>query len=351
MKHNSQSIGKRVSVVVLSWNSIHHMEMCMKSLQNQTYQNLKICLYDQASTDGTVEYVKKHFPKVEITVFPENLAYARGNNLAMEKEFNAGADFCILLNDDTESDPDMVTSLIKTYQNGGSSIGLVQPVVLLYEDRKIINTIGNAIHYLGFGYCKDYKKQYRPLEKDKQILSASGVALLVSKEYYSFVGSFDEDFFMYMEDENYSWRGLLKGKTHILSSQSLVYHKYSFKRNEHKIYHAEKNRIMIVLENYTLKTLVYMIPILIVNEVIAVTYSIFGGYFRRKMSSYAYILTHLKEIFKKRRIVQKTRIVNDKIILRRFESDLLFEEMKNPLLLYIVNPLYRLYYKLLVVIA
>ena len=125
-----------------------------------------------------------------------------------------------------------------------------------------------------------------------------------------------------------------------------MWHKYDFHRRPMKIYHSEKNRLMIVLENYSLKTLLLLSPALLLNELIAVLYSPFGGYFTKKISSYWYVVTHLGTICRKRKHVQSTCTVSDKTILKKFESELQFEMMKNPILTNIINPIYRLYYQL-----
>lgn len=340
---------KYVAVIVLTWNGRKHLRRCFDSLQNQTYRNYRLYFYDQASDDGSLEFVRREYPGIVTYQFPTRGGYAEGNNAALKKCFEAGADLCLLINDDTESDTHMIEELVLSYERAGKSmkVGLVQPTVLLFDRRDSINSEGNAIHYLGFGYCKDFMKAYVARIEDMSIASASGAALLVSKEFYRDVGGFDEDFFMYNEDENYSWRGLLKGYVHMLSARSIVYHKYNFGRHAFKIYHSEKNRLMILLENYSALTLFLLFPMIAFNELIAVAYALISGYILKKLASYQYVLSHAPHILRKRQAIQSTRLVSDKLVMKRFESELLFEEMKNPLLRKIINPIFKAYYWLL----
>lgn len=340
----------KIAIVVLTYNGKNNLKDCFTSLKKQTYSNIALYFFDQRSEDGSYTYMRQHFPEVKSTQFPENSGFAKGNNDGMAIAFAEGASFCLLLNDDTEAEPDMVENVYNSYvqaKKTGKRVGLVQPTILLFDKRDKINSIGNAIHYLGFGYCKDFLKDRSEIDADREIASTSGAAVLVPKEYFETIGGLDEHFFMYNEDQNYAWRGMLQGYTHFVSARSIVYHKYDFHRRPLKIYHSEKNRIMILLQNYSAKTLFLLFPMLLLNEVIAVAYSPFGGYFVKKIASYWYVLTHISLIRQKRREVQQTRTVLDREIMKKFEPELTFEVMKNPLLKYIVNPIYRSYYHLL----
>jgi hypothetical protein len=337
-------------VIVLTYNGKDNLKICLDSLRKQTYRNRSLYYYDQASHDGSHEYVKNNYPEVTCVRFPKNVGYAKGNNEGLKRAFNDGAEVCLVLNDDTESEPDMIEELIASFtraQKKNRKVGLVQPTILLFDKRTQINTIGNAIHYLGFGFCKDFLKRHPLTKEDQEITSASGAAMLITKEYFESVGRYDEDFFMYNEDQNLSWRGLLKGYTHFVSARSILYHKYDFHRSPLKIYHSEKNRIMILFENYSARTLLFIFPIFFLNEIIAILYAPFGKCFTQKMSSYWYLATHIRQILSKRKKIQSNRTVPDKNVLEKFESELIFEVMKNPLLIYLINPLYHLYYNIL----
>lgn len=339
-----------VGVIVLTYNGKQNLKPCFSSLINQTYPRIRVYHFDQASTDGSHQFVRKHFPSVTATRLNENVGFAQGNNIGMKRAFADGADVCLLINDDTVAKPTMVEELIRTYLSMSElkeNIGLVQPVILLHDQPQKINSIGNAIHYLGFGYCNNLGETYHHIEHDMPIASASGAAMLVSKKYHADIGGLDEDFFMYNEDQNYSWRGLLKGYDHVLSSRAILYHKYNFRRNPSKIYHSEKNRLMMLLENYSRTTLAFLFPLLISNEIAAIAYSLFSGYFVRKISSYWYVFAHVRHIARKRKTIQNTRTISDRKILTLFKPTMEFDEMRHPLVISVLNPIYNLYYRIL----
>ena len=90
-----------VHVIVITCNGRRHLEGCFTSLEKTAYPNYAVWLVDNASSDGSAEYVVEHFPHVRILRNEENLGFARGNNLAMIRALDAGADYIFLLNDDT----------------------------------------------------------------------------------------------------------------------------------------------------------------------------------------------------------------------------------------------------------
>jgi GT2 family glycosyltransferase len=341
-----------VAVLVLCTNEKHFMDDCMSSLLAQSHTNVGIYLLDNNSSDGSVEYVKEKFPSVKILHFESNLGYSKANNNGLKEAFDRdNADFCLVLNSDVKCKENMIEEMLKTYKANrlqNSKVGLIQPVILLYDEPEKLNTVGNAIHYLGFGYCKDYKKKYIPLDSDKEIIFASGAAMLVSKEYYNDVGLINEDFFLYYEDQNYSWRGLLKGYKHFVCAKAEMLHKYRFKSYPFKMYHSEKNRVMILLENYSWKTLLLLSPALALNAFFLFTHSIFNGWFKSKVRSVLYIFSHFGYIMKVRKHIQETRSVRDKELIRRFESRIDFEATDNKITKNIVSPLYSFYYKLII---
>lgn len=334
----------KVIVLVLGYKAIRYLDECIVSLTKQTYKNFEIWFGDNNSNDGSIGYLNKNFPKVKTFQFKENGGYAGGNNKLIKKAFENEADFCLVLNADTKSDQNLICELVNSYEESSENnkVGLIQPLVMLYDKPEKINSAGNVIHYLGFGYCGGYMSDKIP-KNDKEIISVSGTAMLIPREYYESVGLFDEEFFMYNEDQDYSWRGLMMGYKHFLSVKSKIWHKYSFSKNENKWYHSEKNRLMMILKNYEKKTLLKLIPIIIFNEVAMLVYSLFDGWFFKKIKSYVFLFKNIEKIKNKRKNIQSTRSVKDKELMKMFESKLDFEIMNNLIIKIAINPIYRFY--------
>lgn len=343
-----------VAVIILNYNTKDYLSALLKSLSKQSYRNLIIYLIDNHSNDGSQAQISRlrqdYVGQAKLkTIFNTvNVGYAKANNLGLKKAFTEGADLCLLLNPDVIADKKMIEKLVDSFNQKIKSVkrlGLIQPVILLTKFKNKINSFGNIIHYLGFGYCGDYLRDYQKLTNDKKIFSVSGAAMLVTQQYFNQVGGFDDDFFMISEDQDLSWRGLLYGYQHYISTGAVAYHDYYYNRHPQKKFFEEKNRLMMLLKNYSTKTLFLLAPILLINEIAILTYSIIEGGIGLKLKTYWLIFHNRKIILNKRNEVQKKRIIADKALFREFKPTIDFSPINNLVIRYLVNPLYLIYYR------
>jgi GT2 family glycosyltransferase len=314
-----------VYILILHFNDPEHLLLAIESAQKQSYPNKQIVVIDNHSEHSPKRILDK-FSDIKTLYLEKNLGYAAANNFGMDYAFHRQADFALLQNADVELENSCLSEMINLWQKEKGQIGLVQPKILLQKKRNIINTDGNAIHILGFGYCKNYKMKDQKVEKNHEILSASGACLLVSQQYYHSVGKFDENFFLYNEDQAYSWRGLLLAYHHFLCSSAIAYHDYSFSKNTGKMLFSESNRLSSLIMFYSLKSLLLLFPIFFVTEIGIILTSILEGWFFTKMKSYWRFFTQLSLTLEKRNQIQKSRKVPDSQLMRTFDTKLNFAE-------------------------
>ena len=119
-----------------------------------------------------------------------------------------------------------------------------------------------------------------------------------------------------------------------------------FSRNPKKFYYSEKNRLQLLLKNYQAKTLLLILPSLILVELAELCFALTTGWLVLKVRSYFEILVLLPSIFRKRKIVQSLRRVNDTEITKLFVGTLRVSGVKNPLLDRVLSPLLYGYWKL-----
>jgi len=86
-----------VSIIIVNWNAKNYLQKCIESLLEQTYQNFEIIFVDNASSDGSVEFVKTNFPKIKIIENKKNLGFAKGNNIGIK---NSQGEIICLFNPD-----------------------------------------------------------------------------------------------------------------------------------------------------------------------------------------------------------------------------------------------------------
>lgn len=310
------------SIIVLNYNAKEYLDKCLKSLQDINYpkDRYQIVLVDNASTDGSVEFVKKNFPEIRLIANKQNFGFMKGNNIALKA---IESEYYVLLNPDTFVDKDWLINLVEVAKSDGS-IGLCSSKILAMDDKSKINYAGGMVNFLGFSWPRGFD------EKDDgrfgalgEIGFASGASMLIKKDVLDRIGLLDEDFFMYYEDVDYSWRARLFGYKVVYVPKSLVYHKHegSVKKSmgfKRKFYHLEKNRVETILKNYSRKSLLFLLPFIVLVELGLVFYFLIFHRSLLKFFGYAHLIRHIKRLFKKRTEVQQNRTVSDKQIFKYF---------------------------------
>ena len=122
-----------VIFVVLNFNRREDTLQCISSLAQNTYNNQKIILLDNSSSDGSVEAVAARFPEVQIIPLQQNLGYAGNNNVGIDEAMRQKAEWIFVLNEDTILAPDCVAQLISVGESD-PSIGIVGPMVYHHDE-------------------------------------------------------------------------------------------------------------------------------------------------------------------------------------------------------------------------
>lgn len=337
----------RVLIVILVYNGADYIGDCLSSLAKITYpkNNFEILVIDNASTDNSVEFIKRNFAEIKLIENEHNIGFAAGNNIGFKYAADNGFDYVYLLNQDTVVDPDFLAGVVEVVRSD-KRIAAVQSKLLLYHDKGKINSIGNEIHYLGFGFAGGHQTADLEL-KSREITYPSGSACLFDVRKLREVGYFNPEFFMYHEDADLGWRIWLAGFTCMLAPKSVVYHKYEFSRSIKKYYFMERNRYLVVLQNYKLATLLLITPACLVMEAGLLLYSFVTGFWIQKFKAYGYFLNlkSWQKIFKARKFVQAHRKVSDREVVKRFVGRIDFQDIDNPILKYIANPIFNLYWQ------
>ncbi|PIP17922.1 MAG: hypothetical protein COY82_02345 [Parcubacteria group bacterium CG_4_10_14_0_8_um_filter_35_7] len=337
----------KVAIIIVTYNGREYLPELFKNLFSQSYPQEKffIIVVDNGSSDETARYIKESFPEAELIQNRYNVGFAEGNNIGVRVAIKNGADYVVFLNQDTIVASNWLEELVKVAESD-KTVGMVQSKILLWTEKDKINSLGNHIHFLGFAFCGGYKEQDKAIEGTPEITYASGAAMLVKIEVLEKVGLFDKDLFLYHEDVDLGWRTRLMGYRIVLAPKSIVYHKYEFARSVEKYYWMERNRFVVMLKNYKWSTLLFMSLPLAFMEAGLLFYSLFSGEFLQKLKGYFYFLNlfNLYKIFKKREKIQKNRKIKDKDIIKFFVGKIEFQEIENPILKHIINPLFNFYW-------
>jgi hypothetical protein len=324
-----------------------YLTECYTSLSQQTNQLFDIFIADNSTSNESVRTIKKLAPRAMIVCNKENLGWAGGNN-SIIKTHLAEYDYFVILNMDTVLEKDWLAELISAVER--SKYQIVQSKVLIHDNGNI-NSLGNRINYLGYGYCNafglpgdtKYDTEKWPIDY------ASGASMIVKREVFEKIGFFREEFFMYHDDLEFSWRARLAGYKVGLAEESICHHKYSFGSTMNHIYYMERNRLITLFSLEKARTILLMLPMLIPFEIAMILYMAFTGNLSKKIRSLYYLFTPtgIGLIHKIRKEVKGYRALRDREVVKSFAGKVIFAEIKNPVLNLIANPVLNLYWILI----
>jgi GT2 family glycosyltransferase len=285
----------------------------LPSLVAQTYPSYEILVMDNGSSDGGPEYVEAEFPQVRVFRNGRNLGFVGANHRGFGE---ARGHLVVLLNPDTEVEPRWLEELIDGLGTD-PSVGLATSQIRLFDERDRLNTCGNDIHVTGFGFCRGLGEPPSRYALPERAAAVSGAAFVIRREVLDRIGGFDEDFFLYLEDTDLSFRANLAGYEIRYVPGSIVYHKYRLKLRPQKFFFLERNRIVMLAKNLDAGTLLALSPALLLAEAMTWAHAVLGGreYVAAKLRAYRWLLSNVRGIARRRARVQRLRRVGDRELL------------------------------------
>ncbi len=310
----------RVSLVVFNYNGKIHLREYFTSVFKQTKVPDEIILFDNGSSDESVAYVAKRFPKVKIFQNSFNAGTALGSNIAFS---HTSGDYVIFQSNDIVLDSHCIKSLINTI-NDDPTIGICTSVAL-YIDRdtkKKTHKIENAGGYqdiFGFSWPAQNGKKLKSIPSVKEVFLSYGSSFIIRRHLFETVGGFDDAFFTLNDDVDLSWRVRLQKYRIVYTKRSFLYHKGHatlgplFPRWV-KRYWSERNCMRTLLKNYGLSSLIFILPGYFSLLTAEMAYYCLRGRFDlfwAVLKAVAWNMRYFPDTMSKRAIVQKKRKVND----------------------------------------
>lgn len=245
----------KLAIVILNWNGKELLKKFVPSvIKNST--EAEIYLADNASTDGSITYIKSTFPSIKIIQNKENGGYAKGYNDALSL---IDADIFCLLNSDVEVTNNWLKPVIDVFKNEAKT-AIIQPKILDYNNKAYFEYAGAAggfIDKYGYPYCRG--RIFETIEKDEgqyndtsEIFWASGACLFIRRTVFKELNGFDEHFFAHMEEIDLCWRAKNKGFIVKYVGKSVIYHVGGAtlkNTNPKKTYLNFRNSLFMVTKN------------------------------------------------------------------------------------------------------
>jgi hypothetical protein len=208
-----------------------------------TYPNFQVVVVDNGSDDGSQEAIRERFTSVTLLENGENLGFAGGNNVGISFALQRGADYVLLLNNDTVVDPRCLTLLVDA-ADGNERIGIVGPTIYYFDEPGLVWSAGGRMDWRrGRPYLSP------PSRDEDEVDYVTGCAMLVKSEVIRRIGLLDERFFMYFEEVDWCIRAKRVGFEVVHVPEAKVWHKISLEKqfaSPRISYYMTRNRLLFL---------------------------------------------------------------------------------------------------------
>lgn len=263
-----------ISIVIPNYNGEEHLRTLYVSLKKQTYSDYSIVLVDNGSSDGSVSFTEKEFPRSHRIKLGYNSGFAKAVNDGIKFSLKeTKAEYILLLNNDIELSPDFLQTAIETFQKHYEA-SILAVKMLNYFQRNIIDDCGDFIKAnggspLARGHGEKDSGQF---DNEEFIFGACAGAAFYKREVFSEVGYFDETFFAYYEDIDFSFRAQLMGLKCYYQPKAVCYHKRggtsSIATHGFQTEMCERNLVLMRIKNYPLVTYIVYQPLFFIARVV-----------------------------------------------------------------------------------
>lgn len=255
-----------VDVLVVSWNGRHHLETLLPALEDQQVPGVavRVRLFDNGSTDGTVAWVRCAHPRVDVLANPTNIGFSAANNRLAEQ---SSASALALVNNDTRPRSDWLAELVMALREAPADVAALSGCIVDWEGGRLDFGRG-VMTFDGHAFQLDY---HRPLaevempEEGSELLFPCGGNMIVRRDVYLAAGGFDEAYFAYLEDVDLGWRLWAAGER-VLSVPGAVVHHRSMATskllgNANRGLLFERNAYLTAFKNYDAELWPQLMPV------------------------------------------------------------------------------------------
>lgn len=254
----------KVTIVIPNYNGKHFMEPCLSSLSEQTYKNFHILVVDNASSDGSIEYMEENYPDIELIKLQKNFGFSKAVNIGIQ---HSRTPYVILLNNDTTVDTRYVEEMVKAIEKSPKIFSVSSKMIQMYHP-ELIDSAGDLYTLLGWGVCRGCGRPVSNYTKYDEIFTACAGAAIYRRSVFDEIGYFDENHFAYLEDIDIGYRARIYGYYNMYCPTALVYHVGSgtsgSKYNSFKVKLAARNNLYLNYKNMpALQLVLNFIPLAI----------------------------------------------------------------------------------------
>ena len=325
-----------MSIIVLNYNGKAFLHNCLSSIYRISYPTscYELIFVDNASTDGSVEYVANNFPKTKILALNKNFGFTEGNNRGAEL---ANGELIAFLNNDTIVDKDWLSELVQTIRVN-PRIGICGSKIMSMQNPSSTDYSGRCLHILG-GEIASPPVINENMDKTffANVGCIQGSSFIVWKNVFKNLMGFDKIYFMYSDEIDICNRAWVSGYYVTYASKSIVYHYggggsiikgtktasglvSERLKSPFRIYYGNRNSLINIGKNLEFKNMLlgYLASILYFDVQLLGLLKLknFSG-IKLLFQAYLWPLKNLKVVWEKRIIIQSTRKITDQELIQR----------------------------------
>lgn len=320
------------SIIIVNYNGKKFIDDCISSilLSVETFSDFEVIVVDNGSDDGSIPFLKNKYKlyleRIKFIELDKNYGPSKARNEGIRI---ASGNYIGFLDNDTAVDKNWLSASVRKFESD-KKIGIIQCKLLLMDDHRKLDSIGEWIGKNGFlvNVVQNGTLDEERYNKEFKIFSAKSAGMFIRKDVLDMAGGFDDDYFIYMEETDLCWHSLMAGYENIFLPDSIVFHKFGTsaailgkKKTGYILrFHGAKNYILTLFKNLNTANLILILP---VHIFLWVGLAYFGLIYKRRIDYFVYIhkgilwnIANILKSIKKRKLIQKRRIVSDADIFK-----------------------------------
>ena len=311
-----------VSAFVVNFNGGDRIIKCIQALLRQSLHLDEIIVVDNGSTDSSIREIKEKFPEVRMIELGTNRGLPAARNIGLK---HAKTELVVSLDSDIYVSEDCLELLLQTYLTDCPAV--VCPRIILYSRDTTVQCDGGDIHFVGTLSLRHGYQMVDDLPKRvSEVGGCVGACLLMDRERVLAAGGFDETYFFYFEDLEFSLRMRSFGYALFCNPNAIVYHdprsgipELSFRGTGtypvRRAYLTMRHRLLTIFIHYKIQTILVLMPVLVLYELASFAVSLGRGWIAQWFRAWIWQVLNIRNILKKRRFVQINRVRRDRELL------------------------------------
>ena len=311
-----------VGVVIVNYNSGERVARVVAALLAQTGPVSEIVVGDNASTDGSAARLNATWPQVRVLAQSTNDGLPRARNVGLAA---LGTTHALIIDHDIYADPRCVEEMVRAWDTERPAV--ICPRIRLLPARDLIQVEGAAPHFLGTLILRHGYQPVCDTPADAcYVDGCTGGCMLLDRRRVMEAGGFDDSFFFYLEDLEFSLRLRALGLRFWCQPTAEVFHELAqgtpglaFRGRgsypARRAYYTMRNRLQVILVHYRARTILVLLPVLVLYELASIAAALWKGWPSQWFRAWGWQFQNRRSLLERRRAMQRARTVDDRDLL------------------------------------